>query len=41
MTEYFKQIISSDKPVAHMHIVSMISIRDRHSAQCKGEDVSS
>ena len=41
MTEDFKQIISSDKPVADMYIVSTISIRDRNSAQCKGEDVSS
>ena len=41
MTENFKQIISSDKPVADMYIVSTISITDRKSAQCKGEDVSS
>ena len=41
MTEGFKQTISSDKPMADMYIVSTISIRDRNSAQCKGEDVSS
>ena len=41
MTEDFKQIISTDKPVDDMYIVSTISIRDRNSAQCKGEDVSS
>ena len=34
-------MISSDKPVAHMYIVSVISISDRTSAQCEGEDVSS
>ena len=32
-------MISSDKPVAHMYIVSVISISDRTSAQCEGEDV--
>ena len=34
-------MISSDKPVAHMYIVFVISISDRTSAQFEGEDVSS
>ena len=34
-------MISSDKPVAHMYIESVISISDRTSAQCEGKDVSS
>ena len=41
ITEDFKQIISSDKTVAHMYLVSVIPVSNRASAQCKGKDVSS